>query len=79
MGIKDSIIKLPFIGTTQAKRLEKLGIKTIEDLLNHFPFRYDDFSLISQISQIQPGETVSIIGEVIRIINLISKTGKRIQ
>jgi len=79
VNLNSPIEKLPLVGPSSAKRLEKLGIKTIEDLLNHFPFRYDDFSLISQISQIQPGETVSIIGQVTKIVNLFSKTGKRIQ
>lgn len=73
------IEKLPFVGPTYAERLEKLEIKTIEDLINHFPFRYDDFSLISPISKLQVGETLTIKARVISIKNEYTRTGKRIQ
>jgi len=67
------------VGPTYAKRLEKLGIKTIEDLIFHFPFRYDDFSLISPISRLQIGETVTITGILEKITNAYTKNGKKIQ
>jgi len=79
MELQDSIEKLPFVGPTYAKRLAKLEIKTIEDLINHFPFRYDDFSLISPIGQVQVGETVTIKGKVESIKNEYTKLGKKIQ
>src|SRR3990167_5212676 len=49
--------------------LEKLGIINLEDFLYHIPFRYDDFSLISKIADVQPGETVTIRGKVLEIKN----------
>lgn len=70
---------LPFIGEVMDKRLSNLGIETAFDLLHHYPFRYDDFSLISKISDIQPGETVTIRGKVINISNFFTKYGKKIQ
>lgn len=79
MNLKDSIIKVPLVGSIQSKRLEKLGISTVEDLINHFPFRYDDFSLISSILRAQPGETLTIRAKVEKVTNAFSKTGKRIQ
>ncbi len=48
-----------------AKRLEKLGITTLEDFLYHLPSRYEDYSVISKISQVQQGETVTIQGKVL--------------
>jgi len=50
-----------------AGRLEKLGIHTYYDFLFHLPSRYEDYSLISKISDIQPGETVTIQGQVIEM------------
>lgn len=79
MNLKDPVVKFPFVGPTYAKRLEKLGIITIEDLIFHFPFRYDDFSLISPISRLQIGETVTICGTVEKFSNTFTKTGKKIQ
>ena len=79
MNLKDHVVRLLFVGPTYAKRLEKLGITTIEDLIFHFPFRYDDFSLISPISRVQVGEIVTICGIVEKFSNTFTKTGKKIQ
>jgi len=50
-----------------AGRLEKLGIHTYYDFLFHLPSRYEDYSLISKIVAIQPGETVTIKGQVLEM------------
>jgi len=61
----DTPIKsLPRIGEKYAKNLKKLNIETVRDLLFHFPFRYDDYSQISPISQIFLNQTVTIEGEI---------------
>lgn len=60
-------------------RLAKLDIFTLEDLLYHLPFRYDDFSLISGIAQVQPGETVTIQGQVLSMENIYTRNFKKIQ
>ncbi|MCJ7740360.1 DEAD/DEAH box helicase [Candidatus Microgenomates bacterium] len=73
------ITSLYMIATGYAKRLEKLGIKTIGDLLYHLPYRYEDYSLVSKISLLQEGEKVSVVGEIIKINNLRTKFGKNIQ
>ena len=62
-----------------SKRLEKLDIKILEDFLHHFPNRYDDYSLISKIGQVQAGETVTIQGVVVEFKNEFTKNWKRIQ
>ena len=43
-----------------AKILEKMELRTVEDLLRHFPFRYDDFSQSTLISPEHIGQTVTI-------------------
>jgi len=70
---------LPRVGPKLAEKLKKLGIITAEDLLRYVPFRYNDFSLISPIARVQPGETVTIRGTVVNFRNAITKTGKRLQ
>lgn len=62
-----------------SSRLEKLGINKIEDFLFHVPFRYDDYSLISKIGNAQPGETVTIKGEVMEIKNEYTRRWKNLQ
>jgi ATP-dependent DNA helicase RecG len=59
------------INEFQEKALSKLGIFTIQDLLYHFPVRYEYYSSAKFIRDCVPGETVTVYG---KIKNL--KTGK---
>lgn len=43
------------VGDSVAKKLKVLGIKSKSDLIWNFPRRYDDFSNLTKISDIQPG------------------------
>jgi ATP-dependent DNA helicase RecG len=70
---------IPHVGPVMATRLERLGIYTVEQLLYHIPSRYDDFSLVSPIARVQPGETVTVTGVVETIKNFYTKTGKKVQ
>jgi ATP-dependent DNA helicase RecG len=62
--------KLPRINSDYLKRLEKVGLKTIGDLIFYFPFRYDDFSQIIPIVQIKPEQTVTVQGKILEIKNI---------
>ncbi len=62
-----------------AKRLEKLGIRKVEDFLFHIPFRYENYSLVSKINRVQPGEIVTIKGTVKEIKNEFTSRWKKIQ
>jgi ATP-dependent DNA helicase RecG len=42
------------------RRLETLGVKTVGDLLWHFPARYEDFSKIYTIAELEPGQQATI-------------------
>lgn len=79
MNLKKPVSELFMIGPTYARRLKRLEIETTEDLLYHFPFRYLDFSLNSPIVSLQPGEIVSIKGEIASFVNQYTKSGKKIQ
>jgi ATP-dependent DNA helicase RecG len=43
------------VGPEMVKKLAILGIKTINDLIEFFPRRYDDYSTVVPIAQIKPG------------------------
>lgn len=62
-----------------ARRLENLGILKLEDFLYHIPFRYDDYSLISDIEKLQEGEIVTIRGNVENIKNIYTHRHKLLQ
>ena len=58
------------MGPISQKRLKKLGIKTIRDLLYHFPHRYEDFSNLIPVSEAQLGGPFCFQGEVLDIKNI---------
>lgn len=51
----------------QKKALERLGLKTIQDLLFYFPTRYSDISEIKLIRDVTPGETATVYGEISKL------------
>ena len=52
------------IGPRIAQTLKEKRITTIEDLLYHLPFRYEDRLRPQAIEELVPGEMASLIGEV---------------
>jgi ATP-dependent DNA helicase RecG len=52
------------IGPRIAQTLQEKRITTIEDLLCHLPFRYEDRLRPQAIEELVPGEMASLIGEV---------------
>jgi len=64
------------VGPAFALRLEKLGLKTVRDLLWHFPSRYEDFSKIANIVDLVPGEAATIQG-VIQEIKILRSFRKK--
>jgi len=64
MSLKTKVTKLNRIGKTLEKRLSSLRIVTIEDLLFYFPFRYEDYSTVLNIANLQNGQEVTIRGKI---------------
>jgi ATP-dependent DNA helicase RecG len=64
LGLNSPVTTLMGIGPSHAQRFEKLGVETIRDLLYLFPRRYNDFSSLKTINQLEYGEEVTIIGTV---------------
>lgn len=60
-----SIQYLKGIGSKRAKSFSALGINTIEDLLYHFPRRYEDRTKFISISKLQEGQTYTIKAQVL--------------
>lgn len=75
LELDTAVSKVHLVGPAYAKRLEKLGISTIQELLYHLPSHYDDYSVVSKIDQLQEGETVTIQGKILEIRNLFTGRG----
>ena len=52
------------VGERIAEGLAKRGVETVEDLLYHLPFRYEDRLNPRSIAEMQAGEMASLIGDV---------------
>jgi len=63
-GLDASVSTLPGVSTAYMARLRRLGISTVGDLLYHFPYRYDDYSTLKPINQLEYGEEVTVVGTV---------------
>jgi ATP-dependent DNA helicase RecG len=55
------------VSTAYQKRLARLGVQTILDLLYHFPRRYDDFGQLKTINRLSLGDEVTIVGVLRRL------------
>lgn len=76
MTFSDKVEKVPLIGPLKAGLLKNLEIETVGDLLNHYPFRYDDFTNIKKIAHLIYGENATITGSIIRTENIYTKSRK---
>lgn len=65
--LQTSVRDLFQVGPIQTKRLAKLGISTLNDLLYHFPFRYEDFSVVKNIAEISMNEPACLRGTLTSI------------
>ncbi|MCM3759409.1 ATP-dependent DNA helicase RecG [Alkalihalobacillus oceani] len=60
---KQPVTAVKGIGEETAKLLEGLRIYTVEDLLHHFPFRYEDYKH-KDIHDVKHEERVTVVGRV---------------
>ena len=78
LELNSPISEVPKIGPKYQKILEKLEIYRIEDLLYHFPFRYQDFSIIKNINDLKDGDIVTVKAVLGPVQNIYTKNRKRI-
>jgi ATP-dependent DNA helicase RecG len=53
------------VGPERARALEKLGVRTAEDLLLHMPMRYEDRRSFARIADLRPGVRVAVSGTIV--------------
>jgi ATP-dependent DNA helicase RecG len=66
MGIRlnDKVSFLKGVGSQRAAVLAERGIHTVDDLLQYFPFRYEDRIHFTPITALQPGGVYTVSAEV---------------
>lgn len=64
MNFKSEITKEWRLTEPQKKAIAKMGLKTVEDLLYHFPARYGDTKQIRSIDSLSVGDETTIYGRI---------------
>ena len=63
------VTSLRGVGPARAEQLARLGVETVWDLIWHLPSRYDDFSRLRTIAEMQPGEQVTVAANLWKLEN----------
>lgn len=79
LSLSTPVADLHMVGDGYAAKLKRLGITIVQNLLFHIPFRYEDYTITTNIASLQEGEHVSIIGTITSIKNIFTRGGTRIQ
>jgi len=58
------VTALKGVGPRNAEKLEKIGVRTVQDVLFHLPFRYQDRTRITPMGSLRHGDQVVVEGEV---------------
>lgn len=57
------IAKLQGVSSKKAEELHALGLSSVGDLIEHYPFRYEDYRLRS-LSEVKDGEKITVQGTI---------------
>lgn len=58
------VTALKGVGSRNSEKLAKIGIRTVQDILFHLPFRYQDRTRVVPIGSLRPGDSVVVEGEI---------------
>ena len=66
-SLKKPVQYVKGVGPRRAEQLARLGIHTVEDLLYHIPFRYQDRRELRTIRDLATGEEGATVGQLVRM------------
>lgn len=58
------VLNSRYVDSARASLLDKLGIRTIGDLIHHYPFRYLDLTTIQTLQSVRAGTEATVVGRV---------------
>lgn len=79
LSLQDDVRYVKGVGPRRAKMLGSLGVRTVQALLDFFPFRIDDFSRVQKLKDLEPGERVTIAGRVTSVAVIPSIRGRALR
>ncbi len=77
MELTDSVDKLKGVGPALAAKFHRLGVDSIEDLLRYYPRRYQDYSEVTPIVDLRPGQ-VTVKGKFKQVRGRYARRGLHI-
>jgi ATP-dependent DNA helicase RecG len=75
MTLDTPIDQLPGVGKVTAQSFKRLGVRTVLDMVYHFPHRYDDYSSQKQIANLEIGAVETVIATVTDVRTFGMKAG----
>ena len=60
------VTQLKGVGDALAEKLAKLGIRSVQDLLFHLPYRYEDRTRVVPVGSLRVGDVAVVEGEVMK-------------
>ncbi len=67
LQLDEPVTRVKLVSPVRSRILAKLGIKTVRDLVTHFPRRYIDMSSVATVATARIGSACTIAGHVHRI------------
>ncbi len=77
MNLLDDLSVVKGVGPAVERALFSLGLKTVGDLLDYLPRRYEDYSVVTSIARLQPGVT-TIMAELKQVSGRYARRGLHI-
>jgi len=66
---------VPGVGPKRAAEFAKLGVRSVADLLQHFPFRHELIPRSIAVNQLVEGATATVVGELREVRSSTSRSG----
>ena len=73
-SLRQPLTTLKGVGPATAREAEKLGLRTLEDLLFHFPYRHEDFTSSRKVGELKWDEEATIS---VRLESIMRKPTRR--
>ena len=77
-SLDEALSSLATVGPTKARCLAKLGLYSVRDLLFYYPRDHIDYARFVNISDLEAGETVTVVGTVKRCNCFTSPKNKKL-
>lgn len=78
ISLDQPLSEVPKLGITKSRHLAKLGLYTVRDLLFYYPRDHIDYSRRVDISELEAGETVTIVATIKRCECFTSPKNKKL-